>query len=149
MAHHVDIGGENPHVNYEPSIAGGLREAQYPAHDEQRPEIFGRLTRKRIPRTNNYAQAGQRYLLMEERDDLVANFVELIGQAARPVQERMLWHFYLVEDDFGRRVGDGLGITLEEVKDLPPLQSQTATRTSWSACAISVTTVPAMWQVCR
>lgn len=84
-----------------------------------------------------------------ERDDLVANFVELIGQAARPVQERMLWHFYLVEDDFGRRVGDGLGITLEEVKDLPPLQSQTATRTSWSARAISVTTVPAMWQVCR
>jgi len=55
----------------------------------------------------------------------VANLVDLISQAAREVQERMLWHFYLVEDDLGRRVGEGLGITLDEVKDLPPLRSQT------------------------
>jgi catalase len=41
------------------------------------------------------------------------------------VQERMLWHFYLVEDELGARVGDGLGIALEEIRDLPPLQSQT------------------------
>jgi catalase len=127
MAYHVDRAGENPHVNYEPSITGGLREATYPTHDEQGPEITGRLTRKRIPRTNDYTQAGQRYLLMEdwERDDLVANFVALISQAARPVQERMLWHFYLVEDELGQRVGEGLGISLDEVKDLPPLASQT------------------------
>jgi catalase len=60
-----------------------------------------------------------------ERDDLVNNFVTLISQAARPVQERMLWHFYLVEDELGKRVGEGLGISLDEVKDLPPLASQT------------------------
>jgi catalase len=119
--------GQNPHVNYEPSITGGLREGEYPTHDEQGPEIHGRLTRKRIPLTNDYLQAGQRYRLLEqwEKDDLVANFVDLIGQAARPVQERMLWHFYLVEDELGARVGEGLGITLAEVKDLPPLASQT------------------------
>jgi catalase len=127
MAYRVDRAGENPHVNYEPSITGGLREAAYPTHDEQGPEIHGRLTRKRIPRTNDYTQAGQRYLLMEdwERDDLVNNFVALISQAARPVQERMLWHFYLVEDELGQRVGEGLGIGLDEIKDLPPLASQT------------------------
>ena len=127
MAYRVDRAGENAHVNYEPSITGGLREATYPTHDEQGPEIVGRLTRKRIPRTNDYTQAGQRYLLMEpwEQDDLVQNFVTLISQAARPVQERMLWHFYLVEDELGRRVGEGLGISLDEVKDLPPLASQT------------------------
>ncbi len=127
MTYHVDGGGENPHVNYEPSITGGLREGTYPTHDDQGPEIVGRLTRKRIPRTNDYTQAGQRYLLLEkwEQDDLVANFVTLIGQAARAVQERMVWHFYLVEDELGARVGAGLGITLDEVKDLPPLQSQT------------------------
>jgi catalase len=127
MTFHQDHGGQNPHINYEPSITGGLREGQYPTHDDQGPEITGRLTRKRIPLTADYLQAGQRYLLMEdwERDDLVANLTDLISQAARPVQERMLWHFYLVEDDLGRRVGEGLGITLDEVKDLPPLQSQT------------------------
>jgi catalase len=128
MSYGTDLApGQNPHVNYEPSITGGLREGQYPTHDEQGPEIHGRLTRKRIPLTNDYLQAGQRYRLLEqwEKDDLVANFVALISQAARPVQERMLWHFYLVEDELGARVGEGLGITLAEVKDLPPLASQT------------------------
>ncbi|WP_104168999.1 catalase [Arthrobacter sp. SX1312] len=119
--------GQNPHVNYEPSITGGLREGQYPTHDDQGPEIQGRLTRKRIPLTNDYLQAGQRYQLLEqwEKDDLVGNFVTLIGQAARAVQERMVWHFYLVDDELGARVGEGLGIGVDEVKDLPPLASQT------------------------
>ena len=129
MAFCVDGRGENPHVNYEPSITGGLREATYPTHDEQGPEITGRLTRKRLPRTNDYAQAGQRFRLMEqwERDDLVANFVTLIGQAARPVQERMIWHFLLVEDELGLRVGEGIGVSPDDVRYLQPLPGQTLT----------------------
>jgi catalase len=128
MSYGVDLApGQNPHVNYEPSITGGLREAEYPTHDEQGPEITGRLTRKRIPRTNDYTQAGQRYQLMEqwEKDDLVANFVELIGQAVKPVQERMVWHFFMCDDELGARVGEGLGISADDVRGLEPLQSQT------------------------
>ncbi len=122
----VDEVGENPHVNYEPSTMGGLSEAEGPAHDEQGPVLGGRLTRARIPRTNDYAQAGERFRLMEdwERDDLVANLVANISQATTEVQKRMVWHFYLVEDELGRRVGDGLGITLDDVRDLPPLRTQ-------------------------
>lgn len=129
MTFDVDGRGENIHVNYEPSITGGLREAQYPTHDEQGPEINGRLTRKRIARTNDYMQAGQRFRLMEqwERDDLVANFIDLIGQAVRPVQERMVWHFYLVDDELGQRVGEGIGVSLDDVKNLPLLHGQTIT----------------------
>ncbi|KQO01509.1 catalase [Arthrobacter sp. Leaf234] len=128
MSYGTDLApGQNPHVTYEPSITGGLREGEYPTHDDQGPEITGRLTRKRIPLTNDYLQAGQRYQLLEqwEKDDLVGNFVTLIGQAARAVQERMVWHFHLVDDELGARVGEGLGIGLDEVKDLPPLASQT------------------------
>ncbi|WP_433144164.1 catalase [Actinomadura nitritigenes] len=129
MTYYVDGYGENPHVNYEPSITGGLREAQYPTHDEQGPEIRGRLTRMRIPRANDYEQAGQRYLLMEdwERDDLVANLVDQLSQCVRAVQERMVWHFLLVEDDLGLRVGKGLGIAPEDVAHLKPLQGQDLT----------------------
>ncbi|GAA1788346.1 catalase [Actinomadura chokoriensis] len=129
MAYQVDACGENPHVNYEPSITGGLREGEYPTHDEQGPEIRGRLTRMRIARTNDYKQAGQRYRLMEdwERDDLVRNFVENISQAARNVQERMVWHLLLVEDDLGLRVGEGLGIGPDDVEHLDPLPGQTLT----------------------
>ena len=128
MSISVDLGeGQNPHVNYEPSITGGLREDQYPTHDDQGPEIIGRLTRQRIPRTNDYLQAGQRYQLLEqwEKDDLVGNFITLIGQAARPVQERMVWHFLLVDDELGLRVGDGLGLSPDDVRHLEPLQTQT------------------------
>jgi catalase len=127
MAYFVDGAQESPHVNYEPSITGGLREAPYPTHDEQGPEIHGRLTRKRLPRTNDYQQAGQRYLLLEqwERDDLVHNFVTLLSQCVRPIQERMVWHFLLVENDLGLRVGEGLGITPDDVRHLPPLSTQT------------------------
>ena len=67
MSYGLDLGpGQNPHVNYEPSITGGLREATYPTQDDQGPEITGRLTRKRIPLTNDYEQAGQRFRLMED-----------------------------------------------------------------------------------
>jgi catalase len=127
MAYHQDAGGENPHVNYEPSINGGLREGQYPTHDEQGPEIRGRVTRKRISRTNDYKQAGQRYALMEEweRDDLVRNFTAQLSQCDRPIQERMVWHLLMVDDDLGLRVGEGLGIGPGDVEHLEPLQSQT------------------------
>ncbi len=128
MSYGVDLGeGQNPHVNYEPSITGGLREAQYATHDEQGPVITGRLTRKRIPRTNDYTQAGQRYQLMEqwEKDDLVKNLVDNIGEAVREVQERMVWHFFMCDDELGQRVGEGLGITADEVRGLEPLQTQT------------------------
>ena len=129
MTFFVDGTGENQHVNYEPSITGGLAEAPKPDHDEQGPVYQARLTRRRIPLTNDYLQAGQRFLLMEqwEQDDLVSNFVTLIGQAAREVQERMVWHLFMCEDELGRRVGEGLGISADDVRHLEPLATQTLT----------------------
>jgi catalase len=130
MAYGVDLGeGQNPHVNYEPSVLGGLREGEYPAHAEQGPEIRGRLTRGRLPRTNDYQQAGERYLLSAEweRDDLVANLVDALSQCVRPIQERMVWHLLMAEDELGLRVGDGLGITPDDVRSLEPLPTQSLT----------------------
>ena len=129
MSYHLDLAdGQNPHVNYEPSTMGGLHEAEKPAaHQAQGPEIAGRLTRERIPRTNDYAQAGERFRLMEdwERDDLVKNLVANISEATREVQERMVWHFLMCEDELGERVGEGLGITVDDVRGLAPLATQT------------------------
>ncbi|GAA4658595.1 catalase [Streptomyces youssoufiensis] len=129
MAYDNRAANANPEVNYEPSITGGLHEGQYPTHDDQGPEIRGRLTRKRIPLANDYQQAGQRYLLLEdwERDDLVTNFVNLISQCDRRVQERMVWHFLLVENDLGLRVGKGLGIGPSDVTHLETLPGQSLT----------------------
>ncbi|MFF2823229.1 catalase [Arthrobacter koreensis] len=130
MSYGTDLApGQNPHVNYEPSITGGVQEAPKQGPSAVGPELEGRLTRERIERTNDYLQAGHRFQLMEqwEKDDLVKNFVDNISQAARPVQERMLWHFYMCDDELGSRVGEGLGIGLAEIKDLGPLPTQTLT----------------------
>lgn len=128
MAYGRDEVGANPHVNYEPSITGGLQEAPRPA-PQQSPVITGRLTRERIERTNDYIQAGQRFLLSEqwEQDDLVANLVAALSQCDRPIQERMLWHLLMVEDELGLRVGEGIGLTADDVRHLPPLPGQTLT----------------------
>ncbi|WP_210481637.1 catalase [Naasia sp. SYSU D00948] len=127
MSYYVDGTGANPHVNYEPSTMGGLQEAPKPGHVEQGPVIEGRLTRARLPRTNDYLQAGQRYQLMDqwEKDDLVTNLTNLIGQATRQVQERMVWHMLMVDDELGLRLGEGLGIGVDDVKGLAPLPTQT------------------------
>jgi catalase len=36
----------------------------------------------------------------------------------------MVWHLFMCEDDYGRRVGDGLGISADDVRALKPLASQ-------------------------
>ncbi|MEU2960866.1 catalase [Streptomyces albidoflavus] len=129
MAYENGPDGENPEVNYEPSIMGGLREADYPTRDEEGPVLQGRLTRARIPRTNDYLQAGQRFQLMEEweQDDLVKNFTDLFAQCTRPVQERMIWHCLMADNELGLRVGEGIGIAPSDVAHMPPLPGQTLT----------------------
>jgi catalase len=129
MTYQVDGTGENPHVNYEPSITGGLSEADAPGGIEHGPVIEGRLTRKRIPRTDDYTQAGERYLLSEEweKDELVANLIANLSQCDRAIQERMVWHLFMAEDELGNRVGDGIAISADDVRGLPPLATQTLT----------------------
>ncbi|MEU2893940.1 catalase [Streptomyces albidoflavus] len=129
MAYENGPDGENPEVNYEPSIMGGLREADYPTRDEEGPVLQGRLTRARIPRTNDYLQAGQRFQLMEEweQDDLVKNFTDLFAQCTRPVQERMIWHCLMADNELGLRVGEGIGVAPSDVAHMPPLPGQTLT----------------------
>jgi catalase len=111
--------GHNPHVNYEPSALGGLREAP-PDGEEHTPHHMGRLVRKKIERQNNYQQAGERYRLFEdwERDELISNLVGALKDCPRDTQERMLWHFSQSDADYGRRVAEGLGLAVPT--SLPP-----------------------------
>jgi catalase len=129
MAYRVDLApGQNPHINYEPSIHNGLHEAPH-EQPNNAPEISGRLTRSVLERRNDYCQPRMRYNTMQawERDDLVKNMGDLLSQCEQDVQERMLWHFYLVHDDYGRRVGEALGLTAADVRHLDPLPQQVLT----------------------
>jgi len=37
----------------------------------------------------------------------------------------MIWHLFMVEDELGQRVGDGIGISADDVRHLQPLATQT------------------------
>ncbi|MEJ7783336.1 MAG: catalase, partial [Solirubrobacteraceae bacterium] len=127
MAYGVDDSGENPHVNYEPSYLNGLVEADNPGPVESGPLFNDRLTRARIPLTADYKQAGQRYQLQEdwEREELIANFIDKLSGVSRPLQERMVWHFLMCDSDYGKRIGEGIGVSVDDVKGLDPLPTQT------------------------
>jgi catalase len=119
--------GQNPSVNYEPSIHNGLKEAE--RQPSNPPEIVGRLTNSVIERRNDYVQARARFCTMMdwERDDLILNMGTLLGECETDVQKRMIWHFLLIHDDYGRRVGEMIGIAPDDVRDLEPLQDQVLT----------------------
>jgi catalase len=119
-------GGENPTVNYEPSIIGGVREAEAAGPDGAGEVHQGNVVRAQIPRTDDYTQPGQRYQLSEqwEKDDLVTNLTSQLSECDRPIQERMVWHLLLADDELGSRVGDGIGIGVDDVKHLKPLATQ-------------------------
>ncbi len=110
MQYRVDTApGQNPHVNYEPSSMNGLKEAPR-THPDHEPQISGKLVRKPIDRTNNFQQAGERYRLFEdwERDDLINNLVDALSGAIPEVQNRMIDLFSQCDQDYGRRVREGL-----------------------------------------
>jgi catalase len=117
MSYGVDSRGADRHVNYEPSLLAGLREADE-SYREYRPYVSGRVGRTPIERTDNYAQVGERFRVIEqwERDDLVHNLVTALSTCDKQIQERMVWHFSQCDDDYGRLVAEGLGLDYAEIR---------------------------------
>lgn len=49
---------------------------------------------------------------------------DLLSQCERDAQERMLWHFFLIHNDYGNRVGQAVGLNANDVRHLAPLANQ-------------------------
>lgn len=110
LAYRQDIvEGMNPHVNYEPSTLGGLKEAPKAGADHT-PEYAGRLVRQKIDRQNNFKQAGERYRMFEdwERDELINNLVNTLAPVQQHIQDKMIELFTQCDAEYGQRVADGL-----------------------------------------
>ncbi|MDQ9169304.1 catalase [Oxalobacteraceae bacterium R-40] len=136
MAYFVDPTGDK-HINYEPSLIGGLQEAPKPAR-EYHQWVEGHLGRYQTTRTaDDYKQAGERYRTFEdwEREDLIANIGGDLKQCPEVIQLRMVWHLWHCDEDYGRRVAQFAGIDLEKAKALPPLPGKPAPHQRRSAPA--------------
>jgi catalase len=111
MAYRVDTApGSNPHVNYEPSSLNGLQEAPKSGADHEPEYKATKLMRRKIDRTNDFKQAGERWNLFEdwERDDLINNLVANLVPAAKHIQEKMIENFTKADPVYGQRLADGL-----------------------------------------
>lgn len=110
MAYHQDmVPGLNPHINYEPSNLGGLKEAPKTGNDHT-PSYSANLVRQKIDRTNDFKQAGERYRTFEdwEREDLISNLVGELTNANQVIQDKMIDLFTKCDADYGQRVANGI-----------------------------------------
>jgi catalase len=110
MAYLQDIAeGSNPHVNYEPSSQNNVAEAARPG-TEHTPHYNAHLVRQKIPRQNNFGQAGERWHAFEdwEREELVRNLVNTLAPCKELIRRRMIELFKQCDPEYGRRVEEGL-----------------------------------------
>lgn len=101
--------GQNPHINYEPSILGGLQEAQQDGK-EHTPYIEGSLVRESIDRQSNTKQAGETYRNFEEweRQDLISNLVADLSNCDQRIQDKIMALAVEADAEYGRRLREGL-----------------------------------------
>ncbi|QHT63641.1 catalase [Paenibacillus lycopersici] len=101
--------GQSPHVNYEPSSLGGLKEAA-PSGKEHQPAYNAKLVRQKLERPNDFKQAGETYRKLEdwERDELISNLVDALKICQPQIGERMIGYFAQADPDYGKRVAEGL-----------------------------------------
>lgn len=104
--YHTD---KNPHINYEPSLTGGLKEAKNPGKEHQ-PYVEGHLQRQAISRENNFGQAGETYRRLAdwEKDELIRNLVSALSGCHKDIQTKMIEMFYQCDKDYSMRVEEGL-----------------------------------------
>lgn len=110
MSYFVDKApGQSPHVDYEPSMTDGLKEASQTAKPHQ-PHYDASLVREKLDRTLDFKQAGDTYRAFEdwERDDLINNLVNALMQCDVRIQDKMVEYFTNADEDYGRRVREGL-----------------------------------------
>ncbi len=54
----------------------------------------------------------------EDRDHLIGNIVDHLGGAQKRIQLRQIAVFFKADQEYGRRVPEGLGLDLKEVERL-------------------------------
>src|SRR5690606_23136134 len=109
---------DNAHINYEPSMLGGYKEASKQERPPHQPTYNAAVLSEPIDRPNNYGQAGQTYRNFEdwERDELIKNLSEALAVCDKRIQDAMIEHFTKADEDYGRRVREGIEKVMNGMK---------------------------------
>ncbi|WP_088034353.1 catalase [Evansella clarkii] len=111
--------GDNPHINYEPSTLGGFEEASKEDRPKHQPKYNAAAMSAPIDRPNNFGQAGETYRSFEdwERDELIKNLSDALAICDKRIQDAMIGYFTEADEDYGRRVKDGIEQKMKELKE--------------------------------
>ncbi|MCR8642637.1 catalase [Paenibacillus sp. N1-5-1-14] len=105
---------QNPSsINYEPSRhEHSLKEA--PAYRDSEVAVNGPVTRQKIEKTNDFAQAGERYRTFseQERDNLIANLVGDLQSVNEQTKLLAICNFFRADREYGMRLAQGLGVDI-------------------------------------
>lgn len=135
MSYHVDLGEHsNPHVNYEPSVMGGLTEAKQIGKVHE-PHYDAKLVREPIDRRNDFAQAGDTYRSFDdwEKDELISNLVNNLKICRPEIRNKMIEYFTKADEEYGRRVKEGVEAAIKMMDDKEHTSSAAADEASEKA----------------
>ena len=121
----LDSNGEGG-PNYYPNSFGGPEPD--PEAAEPPFEVSGMAARHPYTHPNDdFVQAGSLYrkvMTDEDRDHLVGNIVSHLCGAQKRIQLRQTALFYKADPDYGRRVAEGLGLDISQVKRLAAMSQE-------------------------
>lgn len=105
------------HINYEPSMIDGYEEAEVD-HPPHQPMYNAAAMSAPIDRPNNFGQAGETYRNFEawEREDLINNLSDALAVCDKRIQDKMIEYFTKADEDYGRRVKEGIANKMAELK---------------------------------
>ncbi|PID17053.1 catalase [Sporosarcina sp. P34] len=110
--------GENPHINYEPSMLGGFQEEKGESRPPHRPTYNAAAMSAPIDRPNNYGQAGETFRQFKkwEREELINNLSEALAVCDVRIQKAMIDHFTQADFEYGRLVEEGIEQKMKELE---------------------------------
>jgi catalase len=119
-----DNAGGGP--NYWPNSFGGP--GPDPTTGEPAFELSGKAGRYPFAYTNDdFVQAGNLYRKVmsdEDRDHLIGNIVDHLGKAQKRIQLRQAALFYKADQEYGRRVAEGIGLDVKQVEQLAGMSDE-------------------------
>jgi catalase len=117
-------GGGGP--NYNPNSFGGP--VPDPKAAEPPVEVSGMIARHPEALTDDdFVQAGNLYRQVmndEARDHLIGNIIGHLGKAKKNIQLRQAALLYKANQEYGRRVAEGIGLDVKEVKRLAEMSQE-------------------------
>jgi len=90
-----------------------------PKYVESETKLNGSAGRKSIRKTNDFAQAGERYRSFSEQEktNLIRNLVRDLRQVKEQTQLLAICNFYRADQEFGERLAKGLGVDISSYLD--------------------------------